>query len=198
MKKTVLMLMVSLFLFSSNAFAVKFGAFLDVSGGSGEAEWESDWNAWDIDARTAAVGFVFDTVAADNRVFNYRMNIGIANQVLEDDYGAELDTTGFYVENIFGFALIKKADFCWWVGPLVRVGFYSGESENSLSDIDIDYFELGIGAVTGLNLDVGRSILSPSVGFRVSGLAGEGCEAGWCEDFEASTVTAFANIALLF
>lgn len=197
----------STLLFSSTAFAVGFGVFADFSSGSGEAEWDGG-SEWDIDSDMVAGGFVLDTAPSNESTFNYRLNIGLADQTLEDDYGEDLDATGFYVENIFGFALIKKENFRWWLGPLVRIGYYSGEAEIEglvyEAEIDFDYIEFGVGVVTGLNFKAGQVVISPSIGVRYSAFAGEGEfeETGtyykYEEDIEAYTVTAFANIALLF
>ncbi|MCD6525775.1 MAG: hypothetical protein J7K75_02130 [Desulfuromonas sp.] len=213
MKKIVFMLLVSSALFlNSTAFAAGIGAFIDVSVGSGEAEWDSDYDSWDIDSSMVAGGLVFDTALTNENPFNYRFNIGIAHQELEDDYDEELDSTGIYVENIFGFALMMNEDFRWWAGPLVRIGYYSGESDmDSLSyssDIDFDYVEFGFGAVTGFNFKAGNVVISPSVGVRYSAFAGEGdikeidhldgYTYTYDEDIEAYTVTAFANLAVLF
>lgn len=197
MKKLPLMFCVlSLLFFNSSALAVGLGGFLDYSTGSGEAEWDSDIDEWDIDADTFAGGFVLDTAPTNESYFNYRLNLGIANQTLEDDYGDELDSTGLYVENIFGFAIVQKETFRWWAGPLVRIGFYSGEIDEV--DIDVDYFEFGLGGVTGLNFKAGNVILAPSFGFRISGFAGEGESHSYSEDIEGNATTAFVNFAIMF
>jgi hypothetical protein len=208
MKKFFLVAVVmSIVMFSSNAFAIKFGVFLDFSSGSGEAEWETDFYSFDVDAKTIAGGLILDT--ATDKTFNYRLNVGLAKQKIEDEYGIELTSTGIYLENIFGFALVKNKDFRWWLGPLVRIGYYSGKSDTISSGtmtarIDIDYVEFGVGAVTGLNFKTGSTIISPSAGFRVSGFAGEGktvtnfSSFNDKEDIVGHTTTAFANIAVLF
>lgn len=113
MKKSFFMLILILFIFlySSTVFAVGIGAFLDVSGGSGEAEWESDYDSWDIDSNTVAGGFVLDTSPTNQSVFNYRLNVGIASQEIEPRNDVPLESTGIYVENIFGFAFSKNENF---------------------------------------------------------------------------------------
>jgi hypothetical protein len=52
----VLMSVASILLLSSTAFAVGIGFFIDGSTGSGEAEWDSDFDSWDIDSSTVAGG----------------------------------------------------------------------------------------------------------------------------------------------
>lgn len=195
MKRLALISSILVLLLSSSAFAVGMGPFLDLSGGAGEAEWDSDYYSWDVDTRTAAVGFVLDTAPTNESTFNYRLNVGFANQVMEDDFGDELDSGGVYFENTFGFAIVKNENFRWWAGPLIRIGFYSGETD---SNIDIDYAEVGIGAVTGWNFKTGAAIIAPSVGIRFNGFSGTGDFGYYEEDIDGNSTTAFVNVGLLF
>lgn len=148
----------------------------------------------DNDAKTGAFGFVLDTAPTSERVFNYRLNVGLARQEFDLDFDpkTKMKSDGIYVENIFGFALARNESFRWWAGPLVRVGYYVGE----LNDEDLDYGEFGVGAVTGLNFKVGNTVISPSVGFRYSGLAGEFDD--FDDEFEGYTSNIFANLAVMF
>ena len=182
-----------LLLWSPNCFAVGFGVFVDASGGgSGEMEVDNSFTI-DNDAKTGAFGFVLDTAPTNERVFNYRLNVGLARQEFDLEFNPKMKSDGIYVENIFGFAFVKNESFRWWAGPLVRVGYYVGE----LNDEDLDYGEFGVGAVTGLNFKVGNTVLSPSVGVRYSGFGGEFDDfAG--DEFEGHTSNIFANLAVLF
>jgi hypothetical protein len=199
-------------LWCSNALAVGIGGYVDVSGGSGDYEWDSDVQRWDIDTSAAAVGFVLDTAPMNERTFNYRLNAGLAAQDVEADDGINLEAGGIYAENIFGFALIRNENVRWWLGPLVRVGIYSGETDTfnisgGTRQIDFDYIEFGFGAVTGVNFNINdRVILAPSLGFRICAFAGTGeindYIGGWHyyfeEDFSGNATSAFANFAVLF
>lgn len=202
---------IALLLWVPNSFAIGLGAFVDTSAGSGEAEWQSDYNSWDVDSNAVAVGFVLDTAPTDEKTFNYRLNVGFARHELEDDDGITMKSNGIYAESIFGFAFIKRTDFRWWAGPLVRVGYYSGDTGTSRSGsntvkTDVDYAEFALGGVTGLNFRVGQAILAPSVGLRISGLAGDGTittndgfgSYSLDEDFEGHTTSVFANFSVLF
>jgi hypothetical protein len=148
----------------------------------------------------------------NERTFNYRLNAGLAAQNIEDDFGFEIEAGGIYAENIFGFALIRNENVRWWLGPLVRVGIYSGETDTfniggGTRQIDFDYIELGAGAVTGLNFNIDdRLILAPSLGFRICGFSGTGeindyiggVQYYFEEDFSGNATSAFANFAVLF
>jgi hypothetical protein len=199
MKKSSMVLVLIIFMFFvgvSSSFAGKHGIFLDTSSGSGEAEWDSDITAWDIDTSSFSGGYVFDTNPSSDKVFNYRLNVGVGSHEIEDEFGVSMESTGLYVENIFGFAFVKKDSFRWWAGPLVRLGFYSGDVDGT--NIDVTYAEFGLGVVTGLNIKAGNGLISPSLGVRFHGFAGEGEIPGFTEDFTANSTNLFFNLAYLF
>jgi hypothetical protein len=215
MKKSLLGLVALVFissLWSSSALGIGIGGYVDVSGGSGDAEWDSDVQRWDIDTNAAGFGFVLDTAPMNERTFNYRLNAGLAAQNIEDDFGFEIEAGGIYAENIFGFALIRDENVRWWLGPLVRVGIYSGETDTfntggGTQQIDFDYAEIGFGAVTGVNFNINdRLILAPSIGFRYCVFAGTGeineyvggVHYYWEEDITGEVTSVFANFAVLF
>lgn len=180
-----------------SVYAGKHGFFLDLASGSGEAEWDSNADSWDIDSDSFAVGYVYDSDPDSSRVFNYRLNIGLVRHDKEDEFGGTLESTGLYAESIFGFALQRKENFRWWGGPLVRLGFYSGEVDDY--DIDVDYGEFGIGVATGINFNAGSAMIAPSIGVRYNIYAGEGdFYGGYSEDYEASATNVFFNLAVLF
>ena len=199
-----------LLLWSPNSFAVGVGFSFDGSSGSGEND--SGWDSIDLDSKSAGFGFVLDTSPTNESVFNYRLNIGYGYHELEQDDGFDFDSNGIYIENTFGFAMVRNENFRWWAGPLVRTGYYEGDSNSQevgpavTMKGDVDYVELGIGAVTGMNFKTGGVVISPSLGFRISGFYGDtewrsrDSYGTWSdsEDFEAGTTSVFANIALLF
>jgi hypothetical protein len=201
MKKTVVAYLLPVLCFcmlTTNVFAVAVGPYVDLSKGSGEFEYDRASTSFDIDARSGAVGFVLDTAPTNESVFNYRLNVGVARQDIEDNFGSTLELTGLAIENVFGFALVREPGLRWWVGPLVDVGFYGGESDDG-SIKDVGVFELGIGAATGMNFRAGRNvIIAPSIGFRLTGADGNGKIAGVKEDFSAGFTTGFVNLAVLF
>jgi hypothetical protein len=183
-------------LWSSSSFAVGFGAFVDGAFGSGSAEWDRDNRSFDIDSRTFAVGFALDTATTNEKLFNYRLNLGYIRHEFEDEHNNTVKTNGVYAENIFGFALVRNENFRWWAGPLLRVGYLSGGTGSDGTDFKLG--EFGVGAVTGLNFKTGNAILSPSIGVRFNGYGGEGTRGGSNQDITQSTTNVFANFAVLF
>lgn len=201
-----------LVLWSPNTFAAGFGLCLEGSRGSGEHEWDEGWDSTDLDSRSAALGFVLDTSPTNQSVFNYRLQVAFAKHELDQDNGIEFESDGIQIENTFGFAMVKNENFRWWAGPLVRVGYYEGDSNTlragpgTTTQWDVDYGEFGLGGVTGVNFKAGNVVISPSIGFRYSAFYGDSewvnrdgaTTWGGNEDFEVTTKSFFANIALLF
>ena len=187
---------VLLLLWAPTSFAVGLGVYVDGAFGSGDAEWDSSSSSFDIDSRAFSIGFALDTATTTESIFNYRLNLGYARHEFEDEDNNTIETDGIYSEHIFGFALARNENFRWWAGPLLRVGYHSGDTGTNGSDFT--FGEFGIGAVTGLNFRAGKAILSPSLGFRYSGYGGEGSSGGVDEDITQNTTNVFANIAILF
>ncbi|MCG5537199.1 hypothetical protein [Halorhodospira sp. 9622] len=187
------------------AAGVGNGIYLEFGGGTGEFEWDDANDSEDIDAGLASFGYALDTAPLGPRVFNYRLNVGLASQNLDfDDNGVEADVGGIQVDNIFGFRIISNDRVRWWAGPSVRVGLYGGDYDADTDWIDgedLAYFEFALGGATGVNIDLGGVILSPSVAWRSHGFAGSDDVDGWGGiggDFSGNHQTMTFNTALLF
>ncbi|MEN8141799.1 MAG: hypothetical protein ABFR97_11320 [Thermodesulfobacteriota bacterium] len=197
------------------AQAASFGFYLDGAGGSGAYDWQYDGFEYDVDVATSAMGLVIDTDPLGYSPASLRFNIGFEAQALEDDFDVTLDLGGIYLESIFAFHLIKDNNFSWWAGPLVRLGYYSGETEvyyeydgfdfYPVRD-EVDLFQFGIGGATGVNIvTAGGLILAPSLGVRFMSLDGTGkvldLDYGVStpsEDVSGDFTTVFVNLAVLF
>lgn len=191
--------------------AVAMGPYLDLSSGSGTFEWDSDNYEFDVDSSSASVGFALDSTRSEYANFNYRLNIGIEGQALDDEYDSTIEMGGIVIDNIFGFALVRERDFRWWAGPSVRIGFYSGETDEQYDSYgdryktEVDLFEFGIGVATGISVRVApHTYLAPSAGIRFIGASGTGTvknydrHSQYDDDLSGNTTNVFVNFALLF
>ncbi|MCG5529943.1 hypothetical protein LRD18_03530 [Halorhodospira halochloris] len=168
--------------------------------GSGEIEFD-DWeDPEDIDTETFSFGYVLDTTPLGGRVFNYRLNVGLAAQSVDSkDSGDFMDTSGLYLDNTFGFGLVRNDNIRWWLGPLVRGGFYAGSDEVNGEDVNWFHFEFGVGLATGLNIRAGNAIISPSLGLRRSGFVGSAdFDDSTDDDYSFYTDEFFVNFAVMF
>ena len=183
------------------------GIYLEFGGGTGEFEWD-DIDTEDIDAGLASFGYALDTAPLGPGVFNYRLNVGLASQNLDfDDHNVEAETAGIQVDNTFGFRIVSNDTVRWWAGPSVRVGLYGGDydadPDDAIDGEDLAYFEFALGGATGVNIDLGGVILSPSVAWRSHGFAGsDDVVTDWQDDrggdFSGNHQTMTFNTALLF
>lgn len=190
---------------------VAMGPYLDISSGSGNLEWDSDHSEFDVDASGGGVGFALDSTRGDQANFNYRLNVGFEGQNLKDETDLKMKMGGIVVENIFGFAIMRQPDMRWWAGPLLRIGFYSGETDDyydtygDRSKTEADLFEFGVGVATGITLKIGPHIyLAPSAGVRFIGISGTGTvknfdlHSQYEDDLSGNLTNLFVNFSLMF
>lgn len=194
---------------ADRAEALSMGPYLDISSGSGSYEWDTSIVEFDVDTSSTAIGFALDT-STDYSYFNYRLNIGFEGQELEDEFNDTLDLNGITFENVFGFAFVQQPGIRWWGGPLIRFGFYSGDTNTRYDAlgpyrIEYDFFQFGFGVATGVNFKVSNTVvLAPSAGIRFIGAAGTGTEIDlitntqYEEDITGNSTNIFLNFAVLF
>jgi len=212
MKRFIVIQLVSLLLavifFTSSAMAIGLGFYLNPGIFGGEADWtlETDYSAFDYeykkDTEHTGYGFVLDTAVAKNKLFNYRLNLGMEEFThKKGDSNTEYEFDSFVIDNTFGFAVFKNKLVRLWLGPQIRVSFSDGELKNS--DRDISLFGFGIGPVFGANFNLGK-VFTPAVtiGYRYTGYAGTGenktSSSSSEYDYTISETTLFFNVALLF
>jgi len=208
MRKLFLLSLVGLLFatMTSNAFAVGMGFFGTLEGGSGD-DWEleapggSTFGDLDVDVGRFGVGFVFDTAVAKDKLFNYRLNaaiVGVDLELTSDRFpgdNADVDLVGLALDNTFGFGVLRSEKVRLWIGPRVRVGFYTGDVE----DDDVTAAEFGIGGVFGANFHVSPVVsLGVETGFMISGYAGEVETSFGDIDIEGTTGSLFLNGVVLF
>lgn len=188
------------------AVAVGFGIFGELEAGDGDFEFDFS-DEFDVDVDVFSVGLAFDTDPLGEKVFNYRLNVGYSRLELEDDYSDTLELDGFIVDNTFCFAMVRSPNMRVWLGPQVRVGYYSGESDTSYyvddfdagDDIDVELVTFGLAGVVGANFRMGYSgAFGISGGVRFSGYAGEAEFLGHDEDLEGDATTFFITATALF
>ncbi|PLX79222.1 MAG: hypothetical protein C0616_11900 [Desulfuromonas sp.] len=192
-------------LMTQASFAVGFGFFGEYEAGDGDFEFDFS-DEFDVDSKVYSLGFSFDTDPVSEKVFSYRLNAGYSNLELEDDESVTLELDGFIVDNTFCFGLVRSPNTKIWLGPQIRVGYYSGDSDDLYyddihfgDDIDIELVAFAVAATVGANFKgAGNSSFTMNIGVRVSGFAGEVEYLGYDEDIEGNTTTYFINVGALF
>jgi hypothetical protein len=187
MRRSLRLALLFLFLLTTTAvsqpLAAGVGIYIPAHSGSGEWDFEDsgcDWSGCydfdyevDVDTFNIGFGFVMDTAPADDRVFNYRLGIGIEKFEADLPWSTELDMTGLAINNTFGFKLFRSREGLVrvWLGPRIRVGLYYGNYDGDWFDDEADAFgaEFGVAPVLGANFNIGRVItLAGSIGYNLS------------------------------
>lgn len=127
------------------------------------------------DTSGAGGGFVLDTAVARDKLFNYRLNIGIESLVADvDELAVEMDLGGIAMDNTFGFGVLRKDSVRLWLGPRLRVGYFNGDVQPEVApNTDINLLEVGLGGVFGANFNIGSTVtLGLTTGYIYSGYGG--------------------------
>lgn len=107
----------------------------------------------DFDEDHFGGGFAFDTNVANDRLFNYRLDVGY--QHVDGDYGpfGDLDGDGLVLHNAFGFGVFRNDRVRVWLGPAVRLSFDFFDEVPVFDNV----FKLGVGLgpEVGINLHTG-------------------------------------------
>lgn len=104
----------------------------------------------------AGAGLVVDTAVAKNKIFNYRMNLGIGKLWQEPISGSyNIDIEGIRGELIssFGFGIVKMSFMRMWLGP--QLGLRVSYIEADEFDMNFTSIFISPGAVLGFNFNIG-------------------------------------------
>lgn len=186
MRKFHVLLVVVFLLLCSASGALATGVGFYGTVGKGTLKFEDDWWASSghdnsrEDTQIIGTGMVLDTAVAQNRIFNYRLNIGYEKLNIDfDEENVSDRLESVVIDQDFGLAVYKSDSARIWFGPEQRIFFSHDE------------FGLGIGPVLGMNLHTSREVsLALKLGFLFSGFAS-------FSDYEKES-HAFLNLAILF
>jgi hypothetical protein len=169
---------------------------------AGPVDWEFDDTEdggfifdYSGDSSRVGGGFVLDTAVAKDKLFNYRLNIGVETFVSDlDELAIEMDMAGVAIDNTFGFGVLRNDSVRLWLGPRLRVGYFGGDIQPEVApDTDIYLLELGLGGVFGANFNIGSTVtLGLTTGYIYSGYGGIVEGAGDAE----STLTGYGGRVL--
>lgn len=180
--------------------AIGIGLYVTSGSGSGNYDVDDDYNTWDVDAdiQRSGYGFVLDTAVARDRIFNYQLNIGLYDWSEEFENDSELDLRGFMMSHDFGFGVVRNKYVRFWLGPEIRLAYGSGDKDDN-EGYDVEMVSVGIGLVTGLNLNLGPVV---SFGIKAGYLYEDvgGYADSWYDsnDYSGSDTMTFISLNLLF
>ncbi|WP_455212424.1 hypothetical protein [Kaarinaea lacus] len=187
-------------MYSSQVMAVGNGFYFQA--GSGNADWtaEDDFDRWHFDSDTShsGAGYVFDTAAGTNRLFNYRLQLGYEKYTDRvRNSTSQLKFNSFVIDQDFGFAVVRNDAFRFWFGPELRIAFL-GESSDYY---DTALFGVGLGPAVGMDFHTASNV---TMGFKggymmmsYDGIAQDNLE-GNDIDYHVNEDFVFFNFSVLF
>lgn len=205
MKRTFIFLFAivffSLCVIVPKTMALGLGFYATSGMGSGEYEFDDDSNPdydLDTDIERNGFGFVIDSAVANDRVFNYRLNIGIYNWSEEFEDDSEYDIDGFMMSHDFGFGVLRNKYVRLWLGPEIRFAFGNGDDDDN-DGYDVEILSFGAGPVLGLNVHLGPVVsLGFKTGYLFEAVYGNADAFNESIDFSGRDTMYFATLSLIF
>jgi hypothetical protein len=177
MRSTSLFLLLTfgcLALFAAPAWSGGVGGSFSYGDGDGDVDDTDDFFPdLDTSADYFEVGFTYDSNLAADRLFNYRMSLNL--QLVEQELSlgpisADIDGTGFSLNQLFGFGLIRTKNVRVFVGPTIHLGVTIFDDEQAGVDIEEVLVVAAIGPEVGVNLHLGRRLTMSLTGYYRYGL----------------------------
>jgi len=198
------LLLVLMLLWASGACAGGLGLF--ISGGEVDAEWDGDYSRVDNKGQHRDFGFVIDSNLENDRLFNYRFELGRAAWEVDDfaGRGRDADLDGLVMNHDFGFGGLIAPPLRLWFGPELRFTLLEGDLDN-VSTHDIDLFGYGVGAAVGLNFNFpGRLSLSTKLAGVMMRYVGDGPDwnngtSSWVNsDYDVDEDLVYLSLSIFF
>ena len=201
MKKLKTFLLVVLLLVPISAYSA-VGIGVELGGGGGSFDENDVIGQVDVDSDYVNFSFVYDSNPyAEIGNVAYRLSIGLENHNYEDDFNVTMETGALVFDNTFAFTVSKSGNANFWLGPQIRVGIMSGETDVTFfgDPVELSGLMLGLGVALGTNIKTSETMgVSLSAGLRRTALGGETSSGPFEDDFTGRASEGFMNLALLF
>jgi len=102
------------------------------------------------DLSTESVGLVFDTNLSEDRLFNYRLEIGKGTYSWEIPGGSDTELKQVVMTHDFGFGILRNRAVRLWLGPEIRLTRINDDANGN----DYDLMGFGFGLALGLNINI--------------------------------------------
>jgi len=138
------------FLLPAEAGATGYGACLTLAAGTADGGTR---------VNHAGGGFALDTGIGRDRVVRYRLHAVLEGIHVKEEGPDKDGLSGFALDNMIGFGLIRKDEVDLWLGPDFRFGWFSGKYDSGPA--------LGIGVAGGYDIALAPDLtLSFVAGYR--------------------------------
>ena len=162
----ILALAVAMMLLAQPAWSGGIGG--NFTYGESDGEVDDDDNFFpniQTSAKHYEVGVSYDTNLAADRLINYRINANFQFVEQKLNYGStkvQIDGTGFALNQLIGFGLVRRPAFRLFMGPTIHLGFAVFDENDDVAGVQVNYeevlFTAGIGPELGINYHVGRNL----------------------------------------
>ncbi|MFH0976744.1 MAG: hypothetical protein V1874_13250 [Spirochaetota bacterium] len=209
----------SIMLLSSPVKAIGMGGYVTGSYSYYQWEYNSEYYSYyhqvpdvrfNSNGYKIGTGFIFDTGIANDRLFNYRLQIGVNKVKMYNNHSdiPNVDGYEYSIYNNFCFGFIRTPMFRIWAGPQFGFGFFDGtydvKTESTYPDEDSNYLSTtfaSIGLIAGINIHFDYKLsLGIDGGFRYkyhSGDAGIDRNTYW-EEIKGREYETFIELSVLF
>jgi hypothetical protein len=139
---------------------------------------------------------VFDTAVAQDKFFNYQLNLGYDEFTNKPGIisSGEVKLGGLMISNAFGFGIVRTDGFRLWMGPEIRLAWPRG----SKSGVDYDLFGAGVGPVLGMNINLpGTVSFVVKAGYQFMSYNGDSSNTSYY-DLELKERLIYVNVGILF
>jgi len=158
--KKILLIALALFLFPFAAASVHAsGLGFYASSGSGDSDIDVGPFWWLVtnstvssiaDLSTESVGLVFDTNLSEDRLFNYRLELGTGNYTWEIPGSEKTELKQNVMSHDFGFGVLRNRAVRLWLGPEIMLTRINAGANGN----DYDLLGFGFGLALGLNINL--------------------------------------------
>jgi len=157
MKRFLIMVLVFIMVPLAAASAHASGIGFYAGGGSGDSEidtgsyWWALTNSNSSDMEMGSAGLVFDTNLSEDRLFNYRLELGKGKYTWKDfPKGQESELEQTVMTHDFGFGILRTKAVRLWLGPEIRLS----KTNDTVNGVDYDMMGFGFGLALGLNINL--------------------------------------------
>ncbi len=188
-KNQILLFSLLLFASVSTSYSIGLGLYAPLTFGSGYDEIQESSTAirpWNTTHSAYGIGFVLDTKVADDKLVNYRLNVGFSTQSNKFDginqrypngtyatNGYDYDMYKISFDNTLGFGFVRTNFMRVWAGPQIRLGWGVGSGNSNSNEFTSVQFGLGFAPVVGINFNIGSMFsICGDMGYRFSYLIG--------------------------
>jgi len=202
MSRLLLLSMVVLVLAWGSVASAAGGFYLEGGHGYGEIDNNDTGFDTDVDVNNISAGFTLSPNAFSTSSHpSYILRVGYDRLQLEDQYDIAIESHGIRIDNSFAWPLYKGEGARVTLGPLFRVGYYWGKSDDAINGSTAKTWvsSFGIGPELTTNVKLNDNLgLGFSIGYAFNFFLGRIKGDFPSDDYIGHRYNGYAVASLLF